>query len=325
MAQVNNKILANRDINKRKLINSSVLSVIYGVGVIISTSAFNNKAHAELRVIENKSTNVVNDNHSATSSSPDGSTSAQNTQWLEDVNSQAPKTFITQIGINETELEPLKGFAKDLPLIDVLKQITPNGWSAKKKGIIDTSKSTSWAGGKNWVDTLTNLAQEYKFSAKIDWNNKELIIMPPIYGEKIAKIEKNCDSVLGSASTFVNLNKKTDSKIDDGCKVALAGPKSWKLNSLMSLKENVEAWAKQSNWNVMWLGVNYPIDFDTVLMGEFEDEEGPIAQLSAIYEKSKQPLVFDLKYGNRTLVVKNLDFEQRLFKENIDSIGVQNK
>ena len=39
---------------------------------------------------------------------------------------------LTQVGSPSGVMEPLKGFAKDLPLVAVMRQITPNGWIVKK-------------------------------------------------------------------------------------------------------------------------------------------------------------------------------------------------
>lgn len=76
--------------------------------------------------------------------------------------------------------EPLKGFAKDLPLIAVLRQITPNGWVVKKNEksgkTLDVKKLVSWEGGDTWVNTLNKIAIANSLYISIDWNKKEVTI-----------------------------------------------------------------------------------------------------------------------------------------------------
>lgn len=76
--------------------------------------------------------------------------------------------------------DPLKGFAKDLPLIAVLRQITPNGWVVKKNEksgkTLDINKLVSWEGGDTWVNTLNKIAITNNLYISIDWNKKEVTI-----------------------------------------------------------------------------------------------------------------------------------------------------
>lgn len=82
----------------------------------------------------------------------------------------------------------LKGFAKDLPLIAVLKQITPNEWVVKKaKGkTLDLQKPVSWTGGKNWVETLKVVAENNNIEAVVNWDKKEVVLAEM---EKITSME----------------------------------------------------------------------------------------------------------------------------------------
>lgn len=70
---------------------------------------------------------------------------------------------VTQIGTPTTLGKELKGFANELPLIIVMKQITPNGWIVRKndseENPLNTKKLVSWAGGENWITTLEKIAK----------------------------------------------------------------------------------------------------------------------------------------------------------------------
>lgn len=87
------------------------------------------------------------------------------------------KGSLTEVG-NPQNVPNLKGFAKDLPLIAVLKQITPNEWVVKKaKGKnLDLQKQVSWTGGKNWVETLREVVENNKIEAVVNWDKKEVVL-----------------------------------------------------------------------------------------------------------------------------------------------------
>lgn len=88
---------------------------------------------------------------------------------------------IETVGNEPSNLEALKGFARDLPLITVLKQITPNGWVVRKEdpnNIINVEELVSWKGGSNWVEVLDQVSQNGNFKAKVDWNKKSVTLTP---------------------------------------------------------------------------------------------------------------------------------------------------
>jgi hypothetical protein len=94
-------------------------------------------------------------------------------------------SFSQNISINGgscdfSTMKPLHGFAKDLPLIDVLKQITPDGWVVKKRDAlnnkIDINQPVSWTGGKNWVETLDQISHDHNINAIVNCVNKEVVV-----------------------------------------------------------------------------------------------------------------------------------------------------
>ena len=92
---------------------------------------------------------------------------------------QASTGRLVQIG-TPVASEPLKGFAKDLPLIAVLRQLTPNGWLVKKNEnsgrTLQAQKLVSWEGGKSWVDTLGTVAATNGLDILVNWNKKEITV-----------------------------------------------------------------------------------------------------------------------------------------------------
>lgn len=231
---------------------------------------------------------------------------------------------------NSTHTKALKGFANDLPLITVLKQLTPNGWIVKKNDStnnpLDVNKLVSWEGGKNWIETFGAVAVKYNLDFVIDWNNHTIsisnsqILITPKEPKKVAVFqlagtEKTTvkttepDIKITETTTIHKAENKTEEKaisvepkvsqeiVTTEVKVVeevKAAPIiEWHMISSKTLKENVEAWASTTNYKVRWTGKDYPVD-NRVFTGAFDEVGGPIHQLSIDYgfdQQTGEPLV----------------------------------
>lgn len=69
---------------------------------------------------------------------------------------------------------------------------------------------------------------------------------------------------------------------------------SWTLDSSMTLRQNVEAWAKRAGWHVVWNAADYPVIAPATFAGTFASPTGPLAQLIEGYKGSDQPLIAHL-------------------------------
>lgn len=252
---------------------------------------------------------------------------------------------------NKVNSTPLQGFADDLPLLTVLKQVTPNGWIVRKddniSNPVNVQKPVSWKGGQNWVTTLGMIASSNNLDILVNWNeniitvsNSKVIIVPnnppvqnpPIQAQiqeprvavfELAGTRKTKDLTTGGSEAGITnyygaTNTGTAPVDAQPVPVALT---NWIMLSSKTLKENVEDWARKSNYRLVWTGADYPVD-NRVLTGEFDSENGPIHQLSKDYgldnkknnaseseSRVAQPLSF-LIYQNRTLVVEDIQYEQ---------------
>lgn len=393
--------LQKNEKNKDKQMKKFTLNKLFLASVAMFAMSAVNVAHADF---------VVLDKDGGNSNSTAATTTMSTYNNTNNINSVSSNNIV-QIGTPDDSInKPLKGFAKDLPLVTVLKQITPSGWVAKKEGSVDVNQSTSWEGGSNWVDTLSQLANNNNFSAIVNWNKKELKIVPKgTVSPSISNSNSNnnvSNVTTSNTHTFVSTTNtpiiqggtnstttttyETDKKVvssasnakpnnNNGSSVfeladnngnfsapikqvvannptSITSPsntlapttvntvngikttttvisqpvvnganqaiqQTWTLEKGKSLKENVMDWAKKAGWHVAWNGSDYPIDVPATFTGTFDDENGPIAALSNAYAQAEQPLIFDFKSANRTLVVSNYSYEQRFFK---DKINVEN-
>lgn len=231
---------------------------------------------------------------------------------------------IIQLGEKSGDLVPLKGFAKGLPLLSVLKQITPPGWVVKKNDTpanrLDIQKMVSWDGGKNWVETLSDLSNSYAFNGIVNWEKKEIIIAPMEKSSTGSIAIDKTSSIFEMGSSDTGTIKAEPIKAVSVSGEAMVPVKvapikvvpSWNMDKAKTLKENVTDWATKAGFKVVWNGDDYPVE-TRVMSGEFDDDNGPIYQISQDYGVSSsvlQPLSF-IFFKNKTLVVNNVGFEQK--------------
>lgn len=248
---------------------------------------------------------------------------------------------LNQVGVPSTDkvnTTPLQGFADDLPLLTVLKQITPNGWIVRKddnaSSPVNVQRPVSWKGGQSWVNTLATIANNNNLDVLVNWNENTItvsnakVVFIPKQEPKVAVFElagtnKTRDLTTGGSEanqnvrTVANANNANNNGLNVA-PISVAPSMSWNMVSTKSLKENVEEWAKQAGYRLVWTGVDYPVDNRT-LTGVFDGDNGPIHQLSKDYgltsskygveNRVQQPLSF-LIYQNRTLVVEDIQYEQ---------------
>ena len=224
---------------------------------------------------------------------------------------------LTQIGTPGGVLTPLKGFAKDLPLVTVLRQITPNGWIVKKaeNDNLNVEMPISWEGGSSWIETLGKIVNNYPVSANINWNTREITVM----SANNSSMNKKMIFELEQRQSSIGLVAGASEQPLDRVQAPPAPPpvESWTLNSAKSLKENVVEWGKRAGYKVVWSAEDYPVDEKRVLTGAFDQETGPIRQLSIDYGPSsrvQKPLAFQF-YQMGVLAVENYSFEQSGFPQ----------
>jgi hypothetical protein len=228
---------------------------------------------------------------------------------------------LVQVG-TPVAAEPLKGFAKDLPLVAVLRQITPDGWVVKKNDnmgqAVQVQKLVSWEGGKSWVETLETIAVQNGLDVLVNWKKREVVVGQ----SNVSKIVSRVVAVQKEGVFELETNDKnaeltrgnSQQAVKPEVKVVVAAPvvETWNIKAGSSLKENVTQMAQRAGYKVVWNGEDYPADDDRVLTGGFDAENGPIKQLSIDYgpkSRAQQPLSF-VFFQNHTLVVENWRFEQ---------------
>lgn len=195
----------------KKVTNFKLSNLSLAVASVFVTLSLTSNAFAQ--------ESTLNNNNRSSSNSD----SITNVSVKESVKENKPSGMLIQIGENKEEnrfLPPLKGWATDLPLIEVLKQITPNGWVVKK-GVssepLNTQKLVSWKGGKSWVKTLSDLASENSLTIFVNWSKKEISVAPSKLERKIEVNSTsntiNTSNVRNSSSPANEINSKNSGEI----------------------------------------------------------------------------------------------------------------
>jgi hypothetical protein len=203
---------------------------------------------------------------------------------------------LTQLGVSKGAIEKIKGFGREVKLIDALKIVVPSGWNAKKMGDVDTQQLVKFGGNGSWVEAVAGFAAETQTHITIDWDTKLLTLhgrSKPVSSHGMIKLASAEDARAAVA------------EVKAPVKVVPPAPK-WNLVNGKSLKENIEAWAATAQYKISWQAVNYMIKADALYQGEFDDDvSGPIASIVKTFECHDVPLNATFMEDNRVLVVEN--------------------
>lgn len=256
------------------------------------------------------------------------------------------KGGLVQLGSPKKTQPVVKGFAKEITLVTALKQIVPNGWHAKRAGGLDVSQLVSWRGeGRDWTEVLQNLAVDNGFLATLDWDKNELTVAPATMkaAAPLAEITNRQRVVaLASASAPAASARVVAPVGTSAAPGAILSPapgaramapsaapvaaivqpapkpavavKTWTLKPELTLRENIEAWAKKGGYEVSWAAVNYPVAHSVTLAGELDAEGGPLHQLVEGYRTAEQPIAVSF-WSNNVIRVENASYKQLPLKD----------
>lgn len=215
----------------------------------------------------------------------------------------------------------LEGWANQVPLFIAFQQVLPEGWTANYDGV-DLNKVVSWSGGKPWPSVLSRIGSVYGFSSKIDWDKKVVSVssapsalIAPVVEEPKAiapPVVIETTTTVKAVETAV-IRKEVEKAPEVSAPVIIkpvevVGPKMHTLIAGKSLRENIEIWAQNDGWTVVWEGADYPIVAKASFSGEFQDEGGPIDVVISAYDSSDQPLLAVVKLRDRVIHVTNRNY-----------------
>jgi type IV pili sensor histidine kinase/response regulator len=221
--------------------------------------------------------------------------------------------YVTQSGQPDGSAAAIVPAGTDVLLSQALHQVLPAGFTLVDNQI-PMRKLASWTGPRPWLDVLADLGRAASFVAHVDWSTHEVSLAP--VPSSLANRDPSQVSVLPSAVKEIREIREVqvvDQGLARSTPVAIARPsappapvvQNWALDSSLTLRENVESWAKKAGWTVVWDAVDYPVFAQASFTGDFTAENGPLAQLFAGYANSDQPLLVRLTSRDRVVYVRN--------------------
>lgn len=151
------------------------------------------------------------------------------------------------------DIEFRRGFGRDIPLVEALKQIAPQGWHAFLKeellgdGKFDRTRVVSWKGGRRWTDVLDILANDQGLFIDVDWAKKQLYV-----GAK--KIAPPAPVSTESAAAVAS---------------APAAEK-WNIHAGDKISDVFETWCKSVGWKLVWEARPIAAEVDVAIDGQFD-------------------------------------------------------
>lgn len=188
------------------------------------------------------------------------------------------QTRVTQNGMAAHRMAAhIKGFGKDVRLIEALSQIIPQGWQVFLEGQAGLQQQVSWEGDRNWVSTLNSVLNQASrshesASAFIDWAAQEVHLKWDVTAP--APIVAQAGGETGSHET----------------PQPAAGP-LFRLDADKTLSENLIEWAGREGWQMIWHApVDYRVSAPRIYHGELAAEGGALEQVVRDYFEASYPL-----------------------------------
>lgn len=223
---------------------------------------------------------------------------------------------------NKTSTEKIQGFVNEISIREALENIVPEAWQIKVNEKVDLNKKINFAGGETWNDTIERIGKD-NFSATFNWDTKELKIVPTTTQYKAHTITSTQFAKNHNAVKAAHLNKATKGvkSLAKNTETKVAQPKTWLLSKNLTLKENIEVWAKKAGWTVSWKAPDYNVIANATLNGDIDSENGPIISILKLYEDANLPLKVDIMGGNKVIGVESRNY---IPKESVDlTLGVK--
>lgn len=176
-------------------------------------------------------------------------------------------------GVVGDDVDIIMTSGKDLPLHIAVENIIPTErYQVRYQEGIHEMEIT-WSGGNDWQDTLYVMARQNNLTVYV--NEKEKVV-----------------GVSAHPDMAIHLAKQM--------------PTIWKIETHLSLRENLKEWATQAGWQLEWdssLDIDYAAPHDAIFMGDFVGEKGVVQELLSAYQNADTPLKSTFYLKNKVIVI----------------------
>lgn len=180
---------------------------------------------------------------------------------------------------------PTMRFGKNVPLFVALTKIVPNAsdWVINIDSGLE-NKAVNWKGGATWRDVLMVISKQNNLTIRVNE-------------------EEHAIGVSENPQLAMHMAKKV--------------PEVWPISERLSLKQNLEVWAKQAGWSLEWdpkLNIDYPISHGAVLTGKFLGEGGVVDRLLYSMRDTSRPLRAKFHTQNKVLYITEAGYRQEVIQ-----------
>jgi hypothetical protein len=179
-------------------------------------------------------------------------------------------------GAFEMKAEQKKGslFGKNVPLFVALENLVPNSkaWTIVFQPGTE-NMAVSWKDAASWRDAVVQISKSNQLIIAINEPAKRISVA------RTAEMAK---------------------------RLAQPGQDVWQLNTELSLRGNLEAWAKKAGWKVDWgtTQIDYPVDHSATLVGNFAGRGGVVDRVLNATVAREVPLTAKFYRGNNVVVIQ---------------------
>lgn len=165
---------------------------------------------------------------------------------------------------------PVKPTTQYINLVDFVSALAPDGWRIIEDAKV-SNKRTPVIKSKNWETAIGTLS----------------LIHPDILINK--------DNINKVIRITPNPNIQSLNRFE----------RTWQIDKSLTLRENIEKWSSESDWEVIWKAgdINFVIDANAKFKGNFSGKHGVLEKLLRGTHTRKTPIMPQWKNGNKVVLI----------------------
>lgn len=170
-------------------------------------------------------------------------------------------------------------FGKNVPLFVALENLVPQSksWNIVfEPGTENTP--VSWSAAHTWKEAVVQISKGSRLIIAINEGAKRI-----------------------SVARTADMAKQ----------LAQPGQGVWQLKTSLSLRGNIEEWAKKSGWKLDWgsTQIDYPVDHATTLVGNFSGRGGVVDRVLSATSGREVPLTAKFYKGNNVVLIQEAGYK----------------
>ena len=190
---------------------------------------------------------------------------------------KAPLKTLETVGYGVTDLR--SSYGTDLPLKDALRLILPAGWQIYAKAGVSGAAPVTWkATEQPWTTPLRDVLRQSGLIGTVNWPHTALLLrIKPT--PAIAPMNTKGYAAWGGASSTGQSSDLSPSTLSQGLTPLQGATPIYLLNQGDLILTDLQKWAKQSGWTVIWqVPEDWQVPNTTTFGGDFQKAVSQVIQ-----------------------------------------------